>query len=80
MWTNFSPGNALALNGANMILNLSASTEFLYKEGSRRNVVVENSRRNAGAYIYVSSGMMESSSDTVFSGHNMVAIQRGFKR
>ena len=74
MWTNFSPGNALALNGANMILNLSASTEFLYKEGSRRNVVIENSRRNAGAYIYVSSGMMESSSDTVFSGHNMVAI------
>lgn len=74
MWTNFSPGNALALNGANMILNLSASNEYLDKEASRRMVVVENSRRNAGAYVYVSSGMMESSSDTVFSGHNMVAV------
>lgn len=74
MWTNFSPGNALALNGANMILNLSASNEYLDKEASRRMVVIENSRRNAGAYVYVSSGMMESSSDTVFSGHNMVAI------
>lgn len=74
MWVNFSPGNALALNGANMILNLSASTEYLYKESTRRMVVVENSRRNAGAYLYVSSGMMESTSDTVFSGHNMVAI------
>lgn len=74
MWTNFSPGNALALNGANMILNLSASNEYLDKEASRRMVVIENSRRNAGAYVYVSSGMMESSSDTVFSGHNMVSI------
>lgn len=74
MWTNFSPGNALALNGANMILNLSASNEYLDKEASRRMVVVENSRRNSGAYVYVSSGMMESSSDTVFSGHNMVAV------
>lgn len=74
MWTNFSPGNALSLNGANMILNLSASNEYLDKEASRRMVVVENSRRNAGAYVYVSSGMMESSSDTVFSGHNMVAV------
>ncbi|MDY0210735.1 MAG: NAD(+) synthase [Acholeplasma sp.] len=74
MWTNFSPGNALALMGANLILNISASTEHLYKEQSRRMVVVENSRRNSGAYLYVSSGMMESSSDTVFSGHNMVAI------
>jgi NAD+ synthase (glutamine-hydrolysing) len=74
MWTNFSPGNALSLLGANMILNLSASTEYLYKNETRRMVVVENSRRNSGAYLYVSSGMLESSSDTVFSGHNMVAI------
>ena len=48
MWTNFSPGNALSLNGANLILNLSASNEYLNKEQSRRMVVLENSRRNAG--------------------------------
>lgn len=79
MWTNFSPGNALSLNGANLILNLSASNEYLNKEQSRRMVVLENSRRNAGAYVYVSSGMMESSSDTVFSGHNMVAVHGELK-
>lgn len=73
MWTTISPGNLLSLAGANMILNLSASNEYLYKEEIRRTAVVDHSRRNNGAYIYASSGMMESSSDTVFSGHNMVA-------
>jgi NAD+ synthase (glutamine-hydrolysing) len=73
MWTTISPGNLLSLAGANMILNLSASNEYLYKEETRRTAVIDHSRRNNGAYLYASSGMMESSADTVFSGHNMVA-------
>lgn len=73
MWTTISPGNLLSLAGANMILNLSASNEYLYKEETRRTAVIDHSRRNNGAYLYASSGMMESSTDTVFSGHNMVA-------
>lgn len=74
MWSTITPGNMLALVGANIILNLSASNEVLGKSVIRRNTVLENSRRNCGAYIYASAGVNESTSDTVFSGHNIIAV------
>lgn len=73
MWASITPSNKLALCGSNMTLNLSASNEILGKEKIRRNTVIENSRRNCGAYIYASSGVNESTSDTVYSGHNIIA-------
>lgn len=78
MWAPISPGNILALNGAKMILNLSASNEVLNKREMRLRTILEHSRRNAGAYIYSSAGVHESTSDTVFSGHNVIA-QNGEK-
>lgn len=74
MWASVSPGNFFSVHGANMIINISASNETLGKQTIRRNAVLENSRKNCGAYIYVSAGANESTSDTVFSGHNIVAI------
>lgn len=74
MWSAITPGNMLALAGANMILNLSASNEVLGKSTIRRNTVLENSRRNCGAYVYASAGVNESTSDTVYSGHNIIAL------
>ncbi|MDD3129638.1 MAG: NAD(+) synthase [Candidatus Izemoplasmatales bacterium] len=73
MWATISPGNLLSVNGANVIINISASNEVYGKEAIRRNAVLEHSRKNSGAYIYVSAGASESSSETVFSGHNIVA-------
>jgi len=73
MWAPISPGNLLALNGAKMIINLSASNEYLDKRIVRKRTIVEHSRRNAGAYIYCSAGVNESTSETVFSGHNVIA-------
>ena len=73
MWSSITPANNLALCGANMTINLSASNEVLGKAEIRRNTVLENSRRNCGAYIYASAGVNESTSDTVYSGHNIVA-------
>ena len=73
MWSTISPGNILSLNGCNMILNLSASNEVLGKDIIRRASVIETSRKNNGAYVYASSGVYESSSDTVFSGHDIIA-------
>ncbi len=78
MWAPISPGNLLALNGAQMIVNLSASNEYLNKRSVRRRTIIEHSRRNAGAYIYCSAGVNESTSETVFSGHNLIA-QNGDK-
>ena len=73
MWAPISPGNILSLNGARIILNLSASNEVLGKREIRRRAILEHSRRNAGAYVYSSAGVNESSSETVFSGHNLIA-------
>jgi len=73
MWATISPGNLLSVNGANVIVNISASNETLGKAAIRRNAVLEHSRKNCGIYVYVSAGASESTSETVFSGHNMVA-------
>ncbi|MDD4184144.1 MAG: hypothetical protein PHI01_01855, partial [Candidatus Izemoplasmatales bacterium] len=73
MWATITPGNLMSVNGANIIINISASNETLGKEETRRNAVSEHSRKNSGIYIYCSAGASESSSDTVFSGHNIVA-------
>ncbi|MDP3130267.1 MAG: NAD(+) synthase, partial [Bacillota bacterium] len=74
MWATISPGNLLSVNGANVIVNISASNETLGKAAIRRNAVLEHSRKNCGVYVYVSAGASESTSETVFSGHNMVAV------
>ena len=73
MWATITPGNLLSVNGANIIINLSASNEVVGKEAIRRNSVLEHSRKNSGAYIFVSAGASESTSETVFSGHCIVA-------
>ncbi len=73
MWATISPGNLLSVNGANIIFNISASNETVGKESVRRNAVLEHSRKNCGIYVYCSAGASESSSETVFSGHNIVA-------
>lgn len=73
MWVPITPGNLLALEGANMILNLSASNEYVEKATVRKSIVIEQSRKNHGAYLYTSSGIGESTSETLFSGHNIHA-------
>ncbi len=73
MWAPISPGNILSINGAKLIFNLSASNEVLGKREIRKRTILEHSRRNEGAYIYSSAGVNESTSETVFSGHNIIA-------
>lgn len=73
MWATITPGNLLSVNGANVIINISASNETLGKESVRRNAVLEHSRKNCGVYVYCSAGASESTSETVFSGHNIVS-------
>ncbi len=73
MWAPISPGNILSINGAKIIFNLSASNEVLGKREIRKRTILEHSRRNEGAYVYSSAGVNESTSETVFSGHNVIA-------
>lgn len=74
MWAPFTPGNYLALKGAKMIFNLSASNETYGKSPIRKRTVIEHSRKNMGAYIYVSAGASESTAETVFSGHIVASL------
>ncbi len=71
-WTPISPGRLLALNGAEIILNLSASNEIIGKEQFRRNLVGGISSSCICGYVYASAGLYESTSDIVFSGHNLM--------
>lgn len=73
MWAPLSPGNLLSLQGAKIVFNLSASNETFGKRPIRLNAILEHSRRNMGAYVYVSAGASESTSETVFSGHQVFA-------
>lgn len=71
-WTSVSPGTMLALNGAEIILNLSASNEVIGKEEYRRMMLKTQTAANICGYVYTSAGMYESTSDIVFSAHNMI--------
>ena len=67
VWAPIPESTYMALAGANMTLNLSASTEYLLKDKIRHNMILETSRRNRGAYLYASSSASETSAPTIFS-------------
>lgn len=73
LWTPAPPSGCLALAGANVILNLSASDALVGKGDYRRNLVQNQSARCMAAYVYASAGVHESTTDMVFSGHLMIA-------
>lgn len=68
-----SPGSYLALNGAHIILNLSASNEIVSKSEFRKNLVTVESGKNICGYVYASAGVFESTTDLVFGGHKIIA-------
>ncbi len=72
MWTLTPPSSKYSMHGANIILNLSASNELYLKEEKRLNLINDLSRRNVCAYLYTSSGIYESCSDSVFSGTSII--------
>ena len=73
MWSPITPGSFLSLCGVNVMLNLSSSNEYFNKDETRRICVMDNSRRNTVVYAYSSSSVTESTAETVFSGHNVIA-------
>ena len=73
LWTVIPPSSYLALMGANIIGNLSASNELVSKADYRKFVVSSQSARCMSSYVYSSSGVFESTTDVVFSGHLMIA-------
>ena len=73
LWIPDKPSTHAALAGANILANLSASDELIGKQDYRKELVKQQSGSCYSAYIYVSSGTNESSTDLVFSGHSIIA-------
>ena len=73
LWAPKPPSIDAALNGATIIVNLSASNELVGKSKYRRDLVSGQSARLICGYIYANAGFGESTTDIVFGGHNIIA-------
>ena len=73
LWTAAPPSSQLALNGAKVIFNLSASPESVGKHAYLRQLVAQQSGRAIAAYVYCSAGFGESTTDLVFAGNAVIA-------
>lgn len=67
------PSSILALNGANVIVNLSAAEEMAGKRSTRNDLVRHQSSAGNCIYAYCSAGYTESTADVVYSGHSVIA-------
>ncbi len=72
VWAAYTPSDDMSLAGANLIFNLSASTERVDKPAVRKTLVLDHSRKQMTAYVYTSTGHFESTSEVVFSPHKLI--------
>lgn len=73
LWVTSPPSSELAVNGANIIVNLSASDEYVSKAKYRRDLIANQSARCISAYVYAGASVYESTTDLVFSGATIIA-------
>ncbi|MEG0308097.1 MAG: NAD(+) synthase [Clostridium sp.] len=73
LWVTIPPSSFLSLAGCNIICNLSSSNELVSKADYRRDLIRNQSARCMTSYIYSSSGVFESSTDVLFSGHLLIS-------
>lgn len=72
LWADIPPSRFHTLAGATVIVNLSASNETIGKSEYRRQLVSQHSATTSSAYLYTSSSVGESTTDLVFSGHQLI--------
>ena len=73
LWTPIPPSSHLALAGAEVIVNLSASDDLIGKYAYLKSLVCQQSARCLCAYVYSGAGFGESSTDLVFDGRALIA-------
>ena len=73
LWTPVPQSSLLALAGAEVIFNLSASDEVVGKHAYRKQLISQQSARCMAGYVYAGAGNCESTTDLVFSGDSMIA-------
>ena len=73
LWVPAPPSSDMALAGATLIFNLSATPEIMGKHTYLRSLIKQQSSRALCGYIYCSAGVGESSTDLVFTGNGIIA-------
>lgn len=73
LWVPIPPSIGHAMAGATIVLNLSASDETTGKDTYRSELIRSQSARLVCGYIYADAGEGESTTDLVFTGHNLIA-------
>ncbi len=72
VWAPVPPSNNLAIAGADMVFNLSASDELIGKHNYLCSLLSQQSARTITGYIYASSGFGESTQDVVYGGNALI--------
>ena len=71
-WAVIPPSSRLALEGAEIIFNLSASDESIGKHNYLCQLIAQQSARCIGGYVLSSCGFGESTTDVVFAGNGLI--------
>ena len=72
VWAPTPPSNHLALSGADIIFNLSATDELVGKHSYLKSLLAQQSARTLSGYVYSSCGFGESTQDVVYGGNALV--------
>lgn len=73
LWVPVPPSTQAALQGAGLLVNLSATNELAGKNAYLRQLIAQQSARTNAAYLYASAGFGESSTDVVYTGNALIA-------
>lgn len=73
LWVPVPPSSLLAMEGANILVNISSSNELIGKHHYLRSLICQQSARCMAGYVYASAGFGESSTDLVFAGNGIIA-------
>ncbi len=72
LWATVPPSSTLALQGAEILFNLSADTEGIGKHAYLCSLISQQSARCIAGYVFSSCGFGESTTDVVFAGNGLI--------
>ncbi len=72
VWAPTPPSNNLALAGADIVFNLSASNELIGKHSYLKSLLAQQSARTISGYVYSGCGFGESTQDVVYGGNTLI--------
>lgn len=72
VWAAIPPSSYLALQGAEIIFNLSADNEGIAKHSYLMSLLAQQSARCLSGYVFASCGFGESTTDVFFAGKGLI--------